>query len=152
NEGWNNCTTEGNEAARAAPFDGSAHHLNGTGKYLVYSLLRGLVVEADCGNLFNKTLHAVGANDLPGVSYVLFEGRDNRDGVRKTRGGVKCRAKYANDRDAHCLTSRFHTRVKCIALHHSIITVLLGPNDLPNNRRRLQHVVNSGDFVARAEI
>jgi hypothetical protein len=65
---------------------------------------------------------------------------------------VKCRAKYANDGDAHRLTSRFHARVKCIALNYGIVTVVLGPNDLSNNRRRLQHVVNSGNFVSRAEI
>src|SRR5215813_9938569 len=78
-KGWNNCATERDEAARAAHFDGGAHDLNGTGKYLVYSLLGGLVVEADCGNLFDKNLHAVGANNLPGICYVLFEGRNDCD-------------------------------------------------------------------------
>ena len=65
---------------------------------------------------------------------------------------VKRRAKYANNGDAHRVTSRFYAGVKRIALNHGVVTVLLGPNDLSNNRRRLQHVVNSRHFVARAEI
>src|SRR4029453_13674019 len=152
NKGWNNRATERNDAARAARFDGGAHDLGGTGKYGVDSLLRGFVIETDRSNIFNKTLHAIGVHDLLSVGDVLFEGHDDRDRVGENRGRVKRRAKYANEGKAPRLTSRFHARVKCIALNHGIVTVLFGPNDLPNNRWGLQHVVDSGDFVSRAEI
>jgi hypothetical protein len=84
-KGWNNRATERNDTTRAARFDGGAHDLNGTSEYFVYSLLSVFVVEADCRNIFDEALHAVGAKNLPCVSDVFFEGRDNRDRVGKNQ-------------------------------------------------------------------
>jgi len=76
-----------------------------------------------------------------------------RDRVGQNEATLKAPYEYANDGDAHCLTSRFHARVKCSALNHGIRNRSSRPKRSFEYRRRYAARDKfPGDFVSCAEI